>query len=205
MPETKIETTSRSSRPNPLRGFNFIVRFYDTNIKNYFECGFTRIFGLKLSNNIFEIKHTDKDYGGTIISKFPGNITYSPVTFEKGVIPYTNKTSIQSNRSNQFYLFDRLGELLNLPNGKQFFKFNILILLYDYKGHIPTRDSLNRQQKIWGIRNAQIQDVEFGTLDANSNDILINKFIIVHEGIKYDYCHSLGKNELFDKIPVLLR
>jgi len=192
----KREDSVRSHRPNPLRGFNFIVHFYNNKLEKSGIIGFSKISGLKITNNIFEIKHTDNN-GGTITSKFPGNITYPSVTFEKGVLPYTQLTSGRgSYNRNDFYFYDKLRELQILPSTKFFHKFNILILLYDYKGQRITEDSPASAQKRWALRNAQIQDIEFGTLDASSNDVLIDKFVIVHEGIKYDYGDYISEPDL---------
>lgn len=185
--------TYKSKRPNPLRNFNFIVKFiFNTNdIKNnpkrksIIELGFNKITGLKISNPVFEIKHTPLS-GGVITSKFPTGMEFSPIIFEKGSIPYID------NNNDEFIIFQKFNELYNKNKtypkfNNKFFKFDIEISLFDKFGWKKTLDSPRQPQKIWSISKAWVSDIEWGDLDAQSNAVLIERFIIQYEWMTFDY------------------
>jgi len=177
----------RSKRPNPLRGFNFIAIFKDLNGNKVATIGFKKITGLKITNKIFEIKYTDKKTGGVRTTKMPDDMVFPNLSFEKGAIPYTENTKLDSPDNNIFFLHKKINELFGLPKNKDFKKFDIEILLFDHHGRNKTLDSRLKSARYWTVLNAWVGDIEFGDLDSQSSNILIDKFTIICDKINFNY------------------
>ncbi|HVY76194.1 MAG TPA: phage tail protein [Puia sp.] len=138
----------------PLPKFHFEVDWGGTRI------GFTEIDGLEFETEVIEYREgANKLYHKT---KQPGLTRYSDITLKRGVF------------LGDFEFYQLWKKTFSFQEENQRFRRDVTIKLLD-ETHKPIIT--------WAIANAWPRKIEYGSLKADANEILIETMVLVHEGL----------------------
>lgn len=138
----------------PLPKFHFQVEWGGTRI------GFTEITGLSFETEVIEYREGSSPVYNK--RKQPGLIKYSNVVLKRGVF------------LGDFEFFELWRKTMMFQEGKEKFRRDINIKLLDEE-HKPVIT--------WSLSKAWPTKVEYGDLNADCNEILIESMELVHEGL----------------------
>ncbi len=138
----------------PLPKFHFQVEWGGTRI------GFTEITGLSFETEVIEYREGSSPVYNK--RKQPGLTKYSNVILKRGVF------------LGDFEFFSLWKKTMMFQEGKEKFRRDINIKLLDEE-HKPVIT--------WSLSRAWPTKVEYGDLNADSNEILIESMELVHEGL----------------------
>ena len=134
--------------------------------------GFSSISGLNITTQ--SIQYREGGYN-TTVHQVPGMTTFSPITFQRGVL-YGNDQAQAWMRG----LFASVaGDGLSVA-GKSF-RVNIKIYVMDHPNAGAT--NANTPKMGFDIRNAWITQLNYTDLNANDGAILYESMALVHEGL----------------------
>ena len=179
---------------DPLRSFRFYAEFSKAGLNNEdvmdarittvagatgstgtstgWVGGFTSISGLNITTQ--SIQYREGGYN-TTVHQVPGMTTFSPITFQRGVL-YGNDQA-QTWMRGMFAAAAGDG----LATGSKTFRVNIKIYVMDHPNANAT-DS-NTPKMGFDIRNAWITQLNYTDLNANDGAILFESMALVHEGL----------------------
>lgn len=144
----------------PLPKFHFQVEWGGTRI------GFTEISGLEFETEVIEYREGSQvTYNKT---KQPGLTKYSDITLKRGTF------------LGDFEFFELWRKTFFFQEGAQKFRRDILIKLLDEE-HKPIIT--------WAAAKAWPRKVKYESLNGESNEILIESMILVHEGLTIVEAH----------------
>lgn len=141
----------------PYRNFKFIV-----NVGGFVAGGFAKVSGLKMTTEVFEYREGGMN---TTVHKLPGQTKFEPVVLERGSTSNPDMWAWAS----EVFTFKSAG-FLNPA------RRTITISLIG-----KDKDTILRT---WSLNNCWCSEWEVGELDAKSNDVLIERIVIQHEGIE---------------------
>lgn len=146
---------AEASVKDPLLKFQFRVSISGGGY-SFNRIGFQKVGGLNAEYE--ETKY--REGGDNLVERsLPGLMRFEEITLERGSI---------GDDLDFWNAFMQIAE--NKPN----FRFNMTITLYDPVTNTP--------QKTWTVRRAWVRRYEQEELDATSNDVLIDRITIAHEG-----------------------
>lgn len=139
----------------PYRNFKFIVA-----IDGFTSGGFSKVSGLKMTTEVFEYREGGDN---TTVRKLPGQTKFDPVALERGA----TKNLDLWNWAQEVHNFANSGDLT--PNRR-----TITISLIG-KNQVVLRT--------WTLNKVWCSEWEIGEMDARSNDVLLERVVLQHEGI----------------------
>lgn len=168
---------------DPLRNFRFYAEFaasadgvFTDTITTSFTGGFTNISGLSV--NTQAIGYREGGYN-TTLHQVPGMTTFSPVTFQRGVLS-GNDEAITWMRG----LFAAAaGDGLAVSPGKGF-RVDITVYVLDHPNAAATTNVAKMKFK---IHNAWITTLSYSDLNATANELMFETMTLVHEGLSVDF------------------
>lgn len=177
---------------DPLRSFRFRAEFkptaggvFNEKITTGWVGGFTSISGLNITTQAIQYRE-----GGfnTTVHQIPGMTTFSPVTFQRGVL-LGNDQAIAWMRG----LFAASsGDGLVTGAGKSF-RVNIRVLVLDHP-NASQSDSAPMPAKMgFEIHNAWISGLNYTDLNANDGALLYESMQVVHEGLSVFFTDAAGQ------------
>lgn len=143
--------------------------------------GFSQISGLSI--NTQSIQYREGGYN-TTVHQVPGMTTFSPVTFQRGVL-YGNDQAITWMRG-MFAAASGEGIAMRSASADRSFRVNINIYVMDHpntKGTIAGSDDSNIPRMGFKIHNAWITTLNYTDLNAADGAILYESMSLVHEGL----------------------
>ena len=197
---------NRSSlKTDPIRNFRFLVTFKPldpgaaggsvNNPKNppawrksEFTLGFTSVSGLVVTTD--SIPYREGGYN-TTVHQIPGQTTFSPVTFQRGVILGSG-----SNWSWMRQLFATVMGQAGRKNANVGFRADVEIEVLSHP--IPgagytnsTSDATDHVALRFNLYNAWITSLAYSDLNAGDNAILVEQMTLVHEGFDMTWATDL--------------
>jgi phage tail-like protein len=179
---------------DPLRSFRFYAEFSKAGLNNEdvmdaritssaaattssgvstgWVGGFTSISGLNITTQ--SIQYREGGYN-TTVHQVPGMTTFSPITFQRGVL-YGNDQA-QTWMRGMFAAAAGDG----LSTGSKTFRVNIKIYVMDHPN--ANASDANTPKMGFDIRNAWITQLNYTDLNANDGAILFESMALVHEGL----------------------
>ena len=179
---------------DPLRSFRFYAEFSKAGLNNEdvmdtritssaaaatssgvstgWVGGFTSISGLNITTQ--SIQYREGGYN-TTVHQVPGMTTFSPITFQRGVL-YGNDQA-QTWMRGMFAAAAGDG----ISTGSQTFRVNIKIYVMDHPN--ANASDANTPKMGFDIRNAWITQLNYTDLNANDGAILFESMALVHEGL----------------------
>jgi phage tail-like protein len=173
---------------DPLRSFRFYAEFKATSQAQFSDKiisggtgwvgGFTNISGLNI--NTQAIQYREGGYN-TTVHQVPGMTTFSPITFQRGVLD-GNDQAITWMRG----LFAAAsGDGLTTTGAGKTFRVNIDIYVMDHpnSGGTPADSNANVPKMGFRVHNAWITGLNYTDLNANDGALLFESMQLVHEGL----------------------
>jgi phage tail-like protein len=179
---------------DPLRSFRFYAEFSKAGLNNEdvmdarittstaastttgvssgWVGGFTSISGLNITTQ--SIQYREGGYN-TTVHQVPGMTTFSPITFQRGVL-YGNDQA-QTWMRGMFAAAAGDG----ISTGSKTFRVNIKIYVMDHPN--ANAADTNTPKMGFDIRNAWITQLNYTDLNANDGAILFESMALVHEGL----------------------
>lgn len=192
---------------DPIRNFRFLVTFTDLNggsAPNAFQdfkkqIGFTSVSGLNISTE--SIPYREGQFN-TTVQQIPGQSTFSPITFQRGVL----LGSRQNWRWMEmlFQARDPKGSALSIDTS---FRCNIDIKVLNhpvpynnggYSELTQERGTARNDFRVmqFHVYNAWPTSVAYSDLNAGDNALIVEQLTVVHEGFDVDwYDENLNKIE----------
>lgn len=188
---------------DPIRNFRFLVDFipHDSDVLTVDTAtfGFTSVSGLSVTTD--SIPYREGGYN-TTVHQIPGQTTFSPVTFQRGVILNTDQ-----NWEWMRQLFATVqGGSRNKRGGSFRCDIDIRVLSHPIPGSAggsatglgapntgPTADD-DHIVKRYRIYNAWVTSVAYSDLNAGDNAILVEQTTVVHEGFDINWAPDLQKD-----------
>jgi phage tail-like protein len=169
---------------DPLRSFRFYAEFKATSQAQFdnkiisggtgWVGGFTNISGLNITTQA--IQYREGGYN-TTVHQVPGMTTFSPITFQRGVLD-GNDQAITWMRG----LFAAAsGDGLATTGAGKTFRVNIDIYVMDHPNSGPTNE--NKPKMGIRVHNAWITGLNYTDLNANDGALLFESMQLVHEGL----------------------
>jgi phage tail-like protein len=191
--QTKVNARSAQST-DPIRNFRFLVKIsplIQNNPLLKFEAalGFTSVSGLAISTEA--IPYREGGYN-TTVHQIPGQTTFSPVTFQRGV---TIGSDQHYNWTQQ--MFRAISQGLNSSSPNQGFRANIEIDVLNHP--VPFGSNATQFGDDGRLEADQAKDdlvvarfnlyncwptmLAYSDLNAGDNALLVEQMTIVHEGL----------------------
>jgi phage tail-like protein len=171
---------------DPLRSFRFYAEFtavggtaFSDKITTGWTGGFTNISGLNITTQA--IQYREGGYN-TTVHQVPGMTTFSPITFQRGVLN-GNDQAITWMRG----LFAAAsGD--GIATANKSFRVNINIYVMDH----PNADATGENTPKMGfkVHNAWITGLNYTDLNANDGALLFESMQLVHEGLSVFFTDS---------------
>ena len=120
------------------------------------------VSGLKMEQDVIELKQNAADSGTYIIKKLPGRFKSGEVTFTRGL---TDDTSFE-----KWIKASRFGQMGDARKG----------------GHIIVFDFENKPLKRYKLTNAWPKSLEISTLKAGDTSVLTEKLVVTYEALDPD-------------------
>lgn len=163
---------------DPIRNFRFLATFTpvgDTGTAGLdFKAtvGFTQISGLTVTTE--SIPYREGGYN-TNVHQIPGQTSFSPLTFTRGMVFGTSQNWNWMKR-----LFQISGST-DATNGQ--FRTTIDIKVLKHPGHTVTSTNDNVAMR-FKVYNAWITSVAYSDLNAGDNALMVEQMSVVHEGFE---------------------
>lgn len=174
---------------DPLRSFRFYAEFtatseaaFSSKITSGWTGGFTNISGLNITTQA--IQYREGGYN-TTVHQVPGMTTFSPVTFQRGLLA-GNDQAITWMRG----LFAASSGDGLATGSAASFRVNITIYVMDHPNAVGTT---NVPKMGFRIHNAWITGLNYTDLNANDGALLFESMQLVHEGISVFFTDADGK------------
>lgn len=182
---------------DPLRNFRFLVKFtpLDSNTPNVPSglLGFTSVSGLSVTTD--SIPYREGGYN-TTFHQIPGQTTFSPVTFQRGVVLGTKQNWEWMRKL--FATVQGGSTATNVGANNFRCDIEIQVLSHPIAGAGSEDGSTNKDhiaQRFY-IYNAWITSLAYSDLNAADNAIFVEQLTVVHEGMDSTWGTKLpGANE----------
>ena len=192
-----LSTYNSSLATDPLRSFRFTATFtqpqgadapFSTKIltggAGGWVGGFTTVSGLSINNQ--NITYREGGYN-TTVHQVPGMTSFSPVTFQRGVLVGNNQ-AINWMRG----LFAAAsGDGLATTSAAKTFRVNVDIYVMDHPNAGPTNKNTPKMK--FRIHNAWISGLNYTDLNANDGALFYESMQLVHEGLTVGFTNDSGE------------
>jgi phage tail-like protein len=180
---------------DPIRNFRFLVSLkpHQVTSSQVFgptaEIGFTSVSGLSVTTD--SIPYREGGYN-TTVHQVPGQTTFSPVTFQRGVTLNT-----RHNWDWMRKLFRTVQATSATTDTTQNFRYDIelRVLTHPIAGSgITDPNSTSQNDHVamrFNIYNAWINSIAYSDLNAGDNAIFVEQMTIVHEGFDVNWATNL--------------
>lgn len=187
MASTPVLKPLSSIATDPVRNFRFLVEFlpHDAAKRGFkpdTKVGFVGVSGLTVATE--SIAYREGGYN-TTMHQFPGQTSFQPITFTRGIILGTNQHHEWMKE-----LFGVISGTSSKGIGTDFrCTIDITVLSHpnpaEWKGSggskATTADELHASMK-FRVYNAWINSLAYGDLSAGGNDLMVESMSVVHEG-----------------------
>lgn len=195
---------------DPVRNFRFLVEFKPQD-QTYTQLGFNPnpsvgfVAVSGLSVDIDSIAYREGGYN-TTMHQFPGQTSFRPITFSRGVILGTNQHHDWVKE-----IFAVLSGTSSLGIGNNFrCDIDITVLSHPNPGEWSGSDNNNGTDTTKGektvfnnlhasmkfrVYNAWINNLSYGDLSAGGNDLMVESLSVVHEGWDVIWAKGLKTSE----------
>lgn len=153
---------SDTNRYDPYKAFKFEVTISGNMV--FAKAGFQKVSGLKMSTDVTEYREGGDN---NTVSKIPGLTKFDPITLERGMSEDTDMW----NWAIKLFNLDGDTGVAESPS----YRANMEIALKDRNGKVVRK---------WQVPNCWVSKYETGDFDAMSNNVMIEKIEVVHEGFK---------------------
>lgn len=182
---------------DPIRNFRFLVTFLPiTNSTGWNprpSIGFTSVSGLAISTE--SIPYREGGYN-TTVHQIPGQTTFSPVTFQRGVTIGSSQhwnwmrmlfqtVSGQKYTNDQTFRADVLIEILDHP--VPYSTETGSSTGYGTQGEENLRAGEDRVVNRFRLYNAWPTSVAYSDLNAGDNALMVEQMTLVHEGMDMEW------------------
>jgi len=163
---------------DPIRNFRFLATFTPSSTGNGFAenfkatVGFTQISGLTVTTE--SIPYREGGYN-TNVHQIPGQTSFSPLTFTRGMVFGTDQNWNWMKR-----LFQISGGT-DATDGQ--FRCTIDVKVLKHPGHTVTAVNDNIAMR-FRVYNAWITSVAYSDLNAGDNALMVEQMSVVHEGFE---------------------
>lgn len=183
-----------SLETDPVRNFRFLAKFTNISdpgsnaaaVKLDTSIGFTQISGLTVTTE--SIPYREGGYN-TNVHQIPGQTSFSPLTFTRGVVLGTNQNWLWMKR-----LFD-ISAGTNTSKGQ--FRTTIDISVLKHPGHNDTNNVALR----FKVYNAWITSVAYSDLNAGDNALMVEQMSVVHEGFEMTWADNYATGNASTTFP----
>jgi phage tail-like protein len=173
---------------DPVRNFKFVVEFYPIDGETVWsdskltKMGFVSVSGFSAS--IESIAYREGGYN-TNVHQIPGQTSYTPITFSKGIILG------QNSNQNWFRRVFALGAAADTLGAGSGFRCNTVIKVLShpnpggYKAggtEVATNPGEQHVSMEFKLYNCWITSLSYGSLDAGANALMVEEMTMVHEG-----------------------
>lgn len=177
---------------DPLRNFRFLVTFKPFDPNNLqlgtgsakVPMGFTSVSGLSVTTD--SIPYREGGYN-TTVHQIPGQTTFAPVSFQRGVVLGTNQNWEWMRKL--FRTVQASGSTETLTNFRC--DVEIQVLSHPIAGANPEDLAQTKQSDHVALRfevyNAWITSVAYSDLNAGDNAIFVEQMTLVHEGFDVNW------------------
>lgn len=196
--QTKVNARSAQST-DPIRNFRFLVKInplVQGNALLDFEptLGFTSVSGLAMSTE--SIPYREGGYN-TTVHQIPGQTTFSPVTFQRGV---TIGSKQHYNWTRQ--LFQAITDGMYASTPVQGFRANMEIDVLNhpvpygggsaYGGEVMEAEQATDDLVVarFTLFNCWPTSLAYSDLNAGDNALMVEQMTIVHEGFSMDWAEA---------------
>jgi phage tail-like protein len=196
--QTRVNARSAQSS-DPIRNFRFLVKIKPltpSNLSFQSTLGFTSVSGLAMSTEA--IPYREGGYN-TTVHQIPGQTTFSPVTFQRGV-------TIGSNQHYEWtrQLFQTISAGSSIATN-QGFRANIEINVLNHPVPYSTGPDGQRFGQDIGESSAASDDtivarfnlyncwptsLAYSDLNAGDNALLVEQMTLVHEGMAMEWAKA---------------
>ena len=195
--------TIKNNRSNlatdPIRNFRFLVKFKpldaitDGGLKLP-DIGFTSVSGLSVTTD--SIPYREGGYN-TTFHQIPGQTTFSPVTFQRGVVVGTKQNWDWMRK-----LFATVQGQSSAPTiDKNNFRCDIEIQVLGHPiAGTGSEDGSNSGDFIvqrFNVYNAWITSLAYSDLNAGDNAIFVEQMTVVHEGFDCTWATTDGSGTVW--------
>lgn len=177
---------------DPLRSFRFTADFsaassdgkvFEPSLLTW-KGGFTSISGLNITTQ--SIQYREGGYN-TTVHQVPGMTSFSPITFQRGVLVGNNQ-AINWMRG----LFAAAsGDGLATTSDSKTFRVNVDIYVMDHPNAGPTNKNTPKMK--FRIHNAWISGLNYTDLNANDGALFYESMQLVHEGLTVGFTNDSGE------------
>jgi phage tail-like protein len=180
---------------DPVRNFRFLVSLKPHQINGgsvfgqTLEMGFTSVSGLSVTTD--SIPYREGGYN-TTVHQIPGQTTFSPVTFQRGVTLGTHH-----NWNWMRKLFRTVQASNASGNITQNFRYDIELRVLSHpiagSGGNDTNSTSGDDHVAlrFNIYNAWITSIAYSDLNAGDNAIFVEQMTLVHEGFDLNWAENL--------------
>jgi phage tail-like protein len=139
----------------PYRNFKYLVE-----IDGFSSAGFSKCSGLDMEHEVTEYREGGEN---TVMRKMPGQTKFSPIVLERG-----------STTNLDMWAWAKAVHSYGGVAGSAVVRKTISIVLVGDAG---------ARLREWTVTGAWVSKWEMGELDAKSNDVLVERITIQHEGV----------------------
>lgn len=204
-------------KTDPVRNFRFIAQFLPLgsgpdSMDSTFRpvVGFTSISGLTITTE--SIPYREGGYN-TSVHQVPGQTSFSPITFQRGVILGTDQNwkwmrqlfrVIEGGGSTTNFRCDIVISVMHHPMPKSAATSIVPQSVgagYNYPGAggASVKDDLQDVAMQFRVYNAWPTSVAYSDLNAGDNAIMVEQLTVVHEGFNLAIADNVGRSA---KVPV---
>lgn len=194
---------------DPIRNFRFVVQFLPLYVdSSVFDpkpyIGFTSVSGLAIATE--SIPYREGGYN-TTVHQIPGQTTFSPVTFQRGVsigqsqhwdwmkMLFQTVTGTDINPKTNSFRCDIVVNVLNHPvpystNTKEF-------------GSTSNENQSAEDDVVvarFRLYNAWPTSVAYSDLNAGDNALMVEQMTVVHEGMTVDWAKYNGADKVISPL-----
>lgn len=152
----------RSNRPNPLRGFKFIVRDSGGNVLG----GYNKVSGLKDSTDVVEYR---EGQDGNYIQKMAGLSNHDDITLERGL----SVQGFMKAWRDKVMKWDKDSSDTNTSEEPDGYYKDLNIEILDRKGNVV---------RTYPVYRCFPNSYEIDDLDAKSSEVIMERVILTVEG-----------------------
>lgn len=202
--QTQVNARSAQST-DPIRNFRFLVKISplvaNTSMAFDSTLGFTSVSGLAMSTE--SIPYREGGYN-TTVHQIPGQTTFSPVTFQRGVTIGSNQ---HYNWTKMLFRTIGAGQQSNTLSTRSSFRANIEISVLNHpvpfssgssQYGTPQLETVQASDDLvvakFTLYNCWPTSLAYSDLNAGDNALMVEQMTVVHEGMHMDWTSKPDAN-----------